>query len=156
MLQQKINKYLLVALKTDLSKSLIDTFWEGVRMQAYGGPFAFYYLYSSGLDPLPCTTQRGTKSFKIQPNVSPLEKGKGCPAPTSEKDLTVSLNQIFKFLAPHHMVHPQGLWTPTSTCPNCFRLEIPVLVRGYGGSILRSHQGLVLLPLRRNRIIVKI
>lgn len=109
MLQQKISKYLLVALKTDLSKSLIDTFWEGVRMQAYGGPFAFYYLYSSGLDPLPCTTQRGTKSFKIQPNVSPLEKGKGCPAPTSEKDLTVSLNQIFKFLAPHHMVHPQGL-----------------------------------------------
>lgn len=69
-------------------------------MQAYGGPFAFYCLYSSGLDPLPCTTQRGTKSFKIQPDVSPLEKGKGCPAPTSEKDLTVSLNQIFKSLAP--------------------------------------------------------
>lgn len=82
-------------------------------MQTYGGPFPFHYLYSSGLDPLPGKTQRGTKSFKIQPCVSPVEKGKGCPAPTSEKDFTVSLNQIFKSLAPPpHGTPPRSMNPP--------------------------------------------
>lgn len=110
--------------------------------------------------PAVSSSEGNPTAFKNTP-VSPLWKLKRVPRPHLGKGIcwrvfSMSSHQRHESLPRHHPGPRGHLGTPLASLPNCSGLvQNRVPVPSPCASVRRIHPGPVLLPLRRNRIIVK-